>query len=166
MIRPDFSQRPAGAVFSPCGDFRPLLWRCWNQTLPTLGFCCLNPSKAGAEREDQSSRKFRGFAERLGFGSYITCNLYDYIATDPKFLKKVGYRTSEANDAAIRLVAKLAATFICAWGAEARGLARPAAVLQLLHEEGTKPMALALTADGIPRHPLYLPYTCQPIALP
>jgi hypothetical protein len=165
VIRPDFSAQPNGALFSACGQYRPLLWRCWDRSLPTLGFCCLNPSMAGADREDQSSRKFSGFATQLGFGSYITSNLYDFIATDPKFLKKQGYPTSEANDAAIRLVARLSAQVICAWGAEARGLARPAAVLQLLRAEGATPMALKLTDDGIPRHPLYLPYSCTPVPL-
>jgi hypothetical protein len=166
VIRPDFAKQPNGAHFSDCGQFRHLLWRCWDPSLPTLGYCCLNPSMAGADREDQSSRKFRGFASLLGYGSYITCNLYDFIATDPKFLKKLGYPTSEANGAAIKLVAKLSAQVICAWGAEARGLARPAAVLKLLRVEGVTPMALKLTDDGIPRHPLYLPYSCTPVPLP
>lgn len=160
MLRPDFSQRPAGAVFSPCGDFRPLLWRCWNQTLPTLGFCCLNPSTAGAEREDQSSRKFRGFAERLGFGGYLTSNMYDFIATDPKDLKAAGFPRSDKADFAIELTARLTHTFVCAWGAHARGLSRPAEVLRIVRAAGATPKALAFTADGIPRHPLMLPYTC------
>jgi hypothetical protein len=161
MIRPDFRE-PAGAVFSPCGRFRHLLWRCWDASLPTLGLCCLNPSKAAADREDQSSRKFRGFAERLGCGSYITSNLYDWIATDPKDLKAAGYPVSDQNDSAIGIVAHLAQVFVCAWGAEARGLSRPAEVMKLVRGAGARPMALALTADGIPRHPLMLPYSCTP----
>lgn len=56
-------------------------------------------------------------------------------------------------------------TMICAWGAEARGMSRPSEVLSLLRKLGVKPHALARTKDGIPRHPLYLPYTSVPTPL-
>lgn len=154
-------REPSGAVFSPCGRFRHLLWRCWDAALPTMGYCCLNPSTAGKDVEDQSSLKFRGFAERNGCGSYITSNLYDFKATDPKDLKAAGYPLSEQADHAIRVAAQLSRIFVVAWGANARGLSRPIEVLALLRSLGVKPFALALTADGIPRHPLMLPYSSE-----
>jgi hypothetical protein len=55
---------------------------------------------------------------------------------------------------------------VVAWGANVRGLERPANVLRILRDEGVTPQALALTDDGIPRHPLYLPGNIFPFPLP
>jgi hypothetical protein len=157
----DFSAQ-AGAVCSPCGDFRLALWRCWDSSLPLLGFGCLNPSTAGPELEDSTSRKFRGFAERLGFGGYATWNLYAFRATDPKDLKAAGYPVGDENDEYIEAISRAVAMTICGWGSNAARLTRPANVLSLLRRLGVRPYALRINSDGTPAHPLYLPYTLKP----
>ena len=148
----------SGALFSACGCFRWLLWRCWDSSLPTLGLCGLNPSTAGADSEDPSSRRFRGFASRLGFGSYITGNLYGWVATDPSDLKAAGYPVGDENDLHLEAIARGAAVFVCCWGRQACGLARPQEVRMLLCRLSVMPMALAINADGTPQHPLRLAY--------
>lgn len=159
-----------GSIFSACGKFRLSLTRLWNPGKPLLPFVLLNPSKAGRlrpdgrEAEDPTSRKAIGFAQRLGYGGMVLVNLYDYCATRPRELKAAGYPVSPANDAAIRASCEEGdGIVICGWGANARGLSRPAEVTRMLQAWGFRTMALRLLADGTPEHPLMLPYTCSPV---
>jgi hypothetical protein len=45
---------------------------------------------------------------------------------------------------------------ICAWGTHAVHLDRHQVILDLLRAAGIKPLALRLTKEGFPGHPLYL----------
>lgn len=155
------------AVFSDCGRFRHIIRVNWDAGRPNVAWCCANPSQAGKEVEgvvvsDQSATKMVGFSDRLGYGSYSLVNGFDFIATDPADLKRAGYPRSEEVDEWIARAIQESSdrVVICGWGAIYRGLARPAELLKLIRHHGGRPMALARTADGIPRHPLMLPYTC------
>jgi hypothetical protein len=53
------------------------------------------------------------------------------------------------------------AVFVAAWGAHGRLLGRDQAVLALLREARAAALCLGVTADGMPRHPLYLPRGAQ-----
>lgn len=149
-----------GAYFSLCGQYRYLLIREWDDR-PILGYCGLNPSLADATREDATSHKFRGFAERLGYGGYVTGNLYAFIATDPRKLREMGYPVGPDNDDHLARAFR-GLDVICAWGSNARGLSRPGVVLELLRRVEAKPLALKINKDRTPAHPLYLPYTLEP----
>ena len=150
------------AGFSECGRSRYGLSREWNDALPAVNFVMLNPSTADADTDDPTIRKCVGFAKRLGFGKLIVTNLFSFRATDPADLRRAGYPVDPRGNLAVTVAAFQADTVICAWGANARGLDRPAEVLKLIREAGAKPMALAYTHDGIPRHPLYLSYLYKP----
>jgi hypothetical protein len=145
------------AKISDCGKFRFALSRVWDTTLPKLGFVMLNPSTADADTDDATIRKCIGFAKRLGYGGFIVTNLYAFRATLPSDLKASGYAEGEGNDIWIRMMVKTVDTVICAWGVNARGHTRAQHVLNLIPE----PKALRLTYDGIPWHPLMLPYSCS-----
>jgi hypothetical protein len=149
------------AVVSECGQFRYILRRSWDISRPALGFIMLNPSTADADQDDPTIRKCVGFAERLGFGAIVVTNLFAHRATDPANLKRAGYPRGPENDEWIRKGMREASQVVCAWGSNARGLVRPAEVLLILSGHRVKRQALALTDDGIPRHPLMLPYTCS-----
>lgn len=153
------------AEFSPCGRFRGLLWEQWDPSLPMLAWCLCNPSVAGQRNEDGSLkddptwRKGRGFSERNGYGGQVFCNPWDYCATDFADLKRAGYPVSPENDASIlRACAMGDGTVVVAWGANGRGLSRPAEVLKLIRSHGYKTRSLGVLADGLPRHPLMLSY--------
>lgn len=149
------------AVVSDCGQFRYILRRLWNPSLPALGFVMLNPSTADADKDDPTIRKCIGFAERLGFGAIVVTNLFAYRATQPADLKKAGYPRGEECDWWIEKAVRESNFTVCAWGSNARGLNRPTEVLKIIQGVwGVAPRTLALTDDGIPRHPLMLPYTC------
>lgn len=160
------------AVFSSCGRFRSLLWDVWDEALPMLPWCLCNPSVAGQRdadgtmKDDPTWRKGRGFSERLGYGGMVFCNPWDFCATKFKDLRAAGYPVHPDND---RYILKACAMgdgkVVCAWGANARGLSRPVEVLRLIRSAGYKPMALRRLADGLPEHPLMLPYTCTLEAL-
>lgn len=153
-----------GATISQCGAFRYRLWRRWDEFGAPLIFVMLNPSTADAMQDDPTIRKCIGFAQRLGYGGIEVLNLYAYRATKPADLKRAGYLVGPANDAHIADVIQDHASerdnVICAWGANARGLSRPGDVLRLLRNLGVRARALQFTNDGIPAHPLMLPYAC------
>jgi hypothetical protein len=154
-----------GAIISACGKFRYWLTREWDEERDRLLFIMLNPSTADAEEDDPTIRKCVGFAQRLGYGRLLVVNLYAYRATDPKALKIAGYPVGPENDTHIKIALNAANGVVCAWGVNARGLSRPAEVLSIIREHQATPMALRLTDDGIPWHPLMLPYTCTPVPL-
>jgi len=153
------------AVFSECGRFRYLLWEVWDASKPMLSWCLFNPSRAGAQKigggieTDPTWLKGRGFSTRLGYGGQVFSNPYAYAATDSKELKAKGYPVGPDNDRYILEACRMGdGRVVCAWGALARGLARPREVLAMMRREGFRTMALGFTADGLPRHPLMLGY--------
>ena len=160
------------ARLSLCGKFRYFLSRTWDDERAPLLFVMLNPSTADAEQDDPTIRKCIGFSQRLGYGGIEVMNLYAYRATKPADLKAAHYPVGEHNDEFILgrsvRVRDLwrEKTVICGWGANARGLSRPGEVLRKLREHGMTPMGLSFTADGIPCHPLMLPYSCAPLEIP
>lgn len=148
------------AVISDCGQFRYILRRSWDISRPALGFVMLNPSTADASEDDPTIRKCIGFAERMGYGAIVVTNLYAFRSTDPRDLKRAGYLRGPECDEWLLRAAREASLTICAWGAHARDLSRPIDVINMLSGEGIRLRALAYTEDGIPRHPLMLPYAC------
>lgn len=153
------------AFLSACGLFRYRLSRVWDDALPLLVFVMLNPSTADALIDDHTVRKCIGFAKRLGYGGILIVNLFAYRATDPADLRAAGWQVGPDNDGhIIDAVTGPGRAVVCAWGAEARGLARVVDVLDLVATwADSPPLALKLTADGVPRHPLMLPYACSPL---
>jgi hypothetical protein len=154
------------AVISGCGAFRYVLTRNWtDDDTSVLLFVMLNPSTADADIDDPTIRKCIGFSQRLGYGGIEVVNLYAYRATDPKALKAAGYQVGPDNNRYTMAAIRRAHNIVLAWGANARGMIRPDIVLRMVREAGVTPMALRRLADGVPEHPLMLPYSCtlQPL---
>lgn len=146
---------------------REWLSRCWDTALPSMLFVMLNPSTADDFTDDPTIRKCIGFATRYGCGSISVVNLWDYRATNPDALRDAGYPNSPRNDSVIRREAGRHPYAVCAWGSNARKHPqRVAEVVEILESQNCRPMALRLSDDGTPWHPLYLPYTSTLIDLP
>lgn len=150
-----------GAVFSECRRYRYLLRRglILAAALRPAIFCMLNPSKAGADDDDPSSRRVNGFARAWGCDSAVIVNAYGLVVTDPDELWKCNDPVGSFNDAILRQTARHAKRaqygIVCAWGMNAKS-ERVDRVVELFHSVGARLTCLAQCADGTPKHPLYL----------
>jgi hypothetical protein len=159
----------SGAILSADGAHRYRLWRSWGPG-HRLGFIMLNPSTADATEDDPTIRKCRGFAERLGYKGIDVVNLFSYRATKPADLKAAGWPDGGAENirhiAAVMYEASVRGEpVVCAWGAHARApqaRGRASIIMRSATVERVQLKALRMLADGIPEHPLMLPYECVP----
>lgn len=142
------------AVISECGQYRYLLTRAWDETLPNATFVMLNPSTADATVDDPTIRRCVGFARTWGCGSLAVVNLYAYRATDPNELDAAPDPVGPDNDSYLTAAACVSGSLLIgAWGAHARS----ERITQVLALPGMHRLtALAVTRGGQPRHPLYL----------
>jgi hypothetical protein len=163
------------ATFSPCRSFRYTLVRDLERPMFAARdgyvlFVMLNPSTADELADDPTIRRCLGFAERWGFSRVMIGNLFAWRSTDPKALRTVADPVGPENDAALARMAAGASRIVCAWGANVRKgplRERPDFVGKILRASvkgDTEIVALRLLDDGVPEHPLYLPYTVTPVA--
>ena len=160
----DFRHDPAcgfGAVFSPCGAYRYLLWRLPSPRANLLGMGMLNPSTANERADDPTIARCRRIAAQAGHANLLVWNLFAFRATAPSDLKRAAEPVGPNNDAAIAHALALSRRTIVAWGNHASHLGRDAQVLA--HCIAGMPVAaLGFTQLGQPRHPLYLAATVRP----
>lgn len=133
-------------------------------------FVMLNPSTADGEQDDPTIRRCVAFAKRLGFDRLEVVNLFAWRATSPKDMLSigpdrdpVGYRNKDAFQNAIL---HRCGMVVCAWGAHGGHLNQDETALGWIEENNVydRPVvALGLTKDGFPKHPLYLPSDAAPI---
>jgi hypothetical protein len=150
---------PSGeAVISDDGQYRYVLNRRWDGSLPVMAWVALNPSTADGETDDMSIGRMCGFARREGCGGICVLNAFALRATNPAVLRRHPDPVGPDNDAWLEgLAAAPDGPVVAAWGANAaQPWARPrrAQVLAIL---APVPLwCLGLTADGEPRHPCRL----------
>lgn len=153
----------SSAEISACGLYRYLLRRKWRDGKP-CAFIMLNPSTADAQQDDPTIRRCLGFARAWGCGELLVVNLFAYRATSPRDLYEasdpvgpdnMGY-VKQAVDYAARAYRDAPGLTVCAWGHHGTYLDQDRTVMGWLDQQGIVPMALAMTKDGQPRHPLYL----------
>jgi hypothetical protein len=155
-----FARSDRGADLSPCGIYRYRLWRELGDGTGTVLFVMLNPSTADGEQDDPTIRRCIGFARSWGFRRLEVANLFALRATDPEQLRLFkGDPIGPETDTWIASLAAVAKLTIAAWGAHAFARHRAAAIADLL----INPRCLGTTADGQPRHPLYIPADTTPV---
>lgn len=146
-----------GADFSPCGRYRTRLWRTWgDDAAPYALFIGMNPSVADAMTDDPTVRREIGFTQRWGLTSYVKTNVSAYRATDPKRLNGADIDCAANRDAILHAALDAEHT-VLAFGTlkgEMRRLAAEIVSVLMAHEVPLR--CLGTTADGSPRHPLYL----------
>lgn len=154
----------AGAIFSDCENYRYRLWRVWDATKPKLCFVMLNPSTATHEVLDPTVSRCKKRAEMLGYGGLEVVNIFALRSTDPKALYEVTDPVGPENLDAICDATNDCAIAICAWGTHGGFLGVGSTVKKLIHFFSPgKAHYLKLNSDGSPAHPLYLPYSLQPV---
>jgi hypothetical protein len=137
---------------APARRYRWRLERTWDPRGTTLAMVGLNPSTADARTDDPTVRRCIGFARRLGFGRLVLVNLYALRATRPADLFGADDPVGDDNDEHVRQACAAADAVLGCWGFNARW-DRVLAVRPLL---GPQVSCLGTTAQGHPRHPLYL----------
>jgi hypothetical protein len=144
-----------GAVFSRCTTWRYLLWRAASPHAKFVGVGMLNPSRADETQDDPTIRQCRARMRQAGFSGLIVWNLFAFRATLPADLKRAADPIGPDNDAAIALALELSSRTILAWGNHGVHHGRDRAVLMQCARADIA--VLGHTAQGQPRHPLYLP---------
>ena len=146
-----------GAIISDCGQYRYRLWRTWDASKPIVGFIMLNPSTADAEQDDPTIRRCIGFAKSWGYGGLEVGNVYAYRATDPRELLKVADPYGPVNLEHLFNIRDRCELLVAAWGARCD----PGDGREMIRSlRGMR--AFGFTANGSPKHPLYLPVTALP----
>ena len=150
-----------GATFSPCRKYRYRLWRTWAESGPVVNFVMLNPSTADETVNDPTVERCERRSREWNYSGLVVTNIFAFRATDPREMRAAVDPVGPENDEQILEAAHDAHLVICAWGTHGAHLGRGEQVRKRL--ASFRPLhALALTRDGQPRHPLYLPYTAKP----
>jgi hypothetical protein len=146
------------AVISACGNFRYLLTRQSGTGADVATFVMLNPSTADAELDDPTIRRCVAFSRLWGCGKLQVVNLFAFRATNPRDMMNAEDPIGPENAAYVKqAVEGVGGPVVCAWGVHGGHPGQDLAMLRWLREAGVMPMALAVTKDGHPRHPLYVP---------
>lgn len=145
------------AVLSVDGVYRYELIREWKQFGKRMVFIMLNPSTADASVDDPTIRRCMGYARREGCGGIKVYNLFALRATDPKELAKSADPNGESNyyhvSTALEIAEEWRDIVVAAWGAYPK--ARRSGVYKLIANHPNV-RCLGTTANGSPRHPLYV----------
>lgn len=157
------------AEFSADGRYRYFLQRSWNQNLPVWLFIGANPSKAGQPDgrggllSDATISGQVNRARALGYGTVWAVNARAWISTDPKLVPTDPEAIGPENDAWVERAVSLCDLVVCAWGH--LGADRGPRILEIVRAARMVPHALALTADGTPRHPRGMPSSARPFPM-
>ena len=141
------------AEISECGRYRYFLERAWSTSSDRMLVIGLNPSTADSTVDDATIRRCVGFAKGMGYAGLFMANLFALRSTDPKALPKHPDPIGPQNDEWIAKLYDRATIAVAAWGnwgnLQQRGdeIRRRYPGLQ----------CFGVTAQGEPKHPLYLP---------
>lgn len=160
----------ADAAISPCGRYRTRLRRVWAEDEPSCVFIGLNPSTADGTTDDPTIRRCVAFARRWDYGSLVMVNLYGYRSPEPAALWPRWPMSALdptggdpiGPDALLWSSCREAGIVIAAWGTFPKAALRAQVVMDVLHQDGVPLHVLGLTADGSPRHPLYIRADVRP----
>lgn len=151
-----FAKRTDGQHnFYRYGLYREVEWTLYQDWVLWIG---LNPSTAGANDDDMTIAKMKGFTRRWECGAFAVVNLFAMVATDPDRMAATTDRLGPYNDA---WISELAATgpskIVACWGGmgglDGRDLAISSEIPNLL--------CLGKTQKGFPRHPSRIAYDTE-----
>lgn len=125
-------------------------------------FVMLNPSTADGAVDDPTIRRCVDFAKRHQFDRLEVVNLFAHRATDPAQLLALNHGDDPVglrNQGNVERALDRAGLIICAWGAHGGHLGQDETMLGWIEDANWQDapiVALGLTKEGHPRHPLYL----------
>lgn len=146
--------------FSANLRYRYWLERTWDENLPRIAWCMLNPSTADETQNDPTIERVMRRSKRIGYGGIVVVNLFAIRSTDPHGIRKFDSvsepKLPKRNDFFILNAARSCRIFVAAWGTLGEYGNRAAEVVKLL--DGHELWCLGKTKSGHPRHPLYVAY--------
>jgi hypothetical protein len=145
-----------GAIFSTCETYRYVLWRIWDLALPIWLFGMLNPSNATHDEPDNTVDKQIERARRKNAGGIVVVNSGAVREQDRHKAIKHSDPIGPDNIYWIREAIPLAQVHILAHGADAVKFGGDLIFREAFREIPT--VALKVTKNGWPAHPLYLKY--------
>ena len=154
------------AVFSDDRRYRYHLRRHFGGSEEGVLFIMLNPSVADENKDDNTLRRCRDFAEQWGYGHMNIANLFAVISTDPAALYKVDDPVGAETDSYIRSLLADAGMVVTAWGSHGDRFPNRVKAVREMVAEYTVPYHLGLTKGGQPRHPLTLRRDAEPTPFP
>jgi hypothetical protein len=146
---------PERYLYSTDMAYRYGFGRWWgDQDLATTDvWVLLNPATGDTEqRRRPTLEKCIARSRAAGRSGLVIVNLFAHRHTDPKALRHAADPVGPANDDALRVLTTAAPRTVAAWGKGGSLHGRSRAVAPLLDQ----PLCLGTTADGEPRHPLYV----------
>lgn len=132
-------------------------------------FIMLNPSTADGDKDDPTIRRCVSFAKAWGYDRMEVVNLFAFRATNPEQLLALDHGDEPWGADNHRQIDRLldgdvcsdVGMIVCAWGCHGGHLGQDEIVMGWIQEHwriaDIPVMALRLTKDGQPCHPLYLP---------
>lgn len=144
----------SGAEFSPCLDYRYLLWRRWTQDehADQVMFIGLNPSTADETEDDPTIRRCIGFAKSWDYSGLLMMNAFAFRATNPKVMMAADAPVGPGNDEALSYQRTQVGMIVAAWGNHC-SKERQLEVLRVLNQPV---FCLGRNLSGAPKHPLYV----------
>jgi len=156
----------SSVVFGGDGDcYRYRLVRTWDGSQPHALWVMMNPSYADHQVNDRIVAKFERSARAWGYGGIYVGNTFAYRATDKKRLRSIPDRIGPDNDKHLLAMAGKTAIVIFAYGQPGHRTLTPRgfAVAQFLKSKGILPHVIELSKSGIPKHPLFLLESLEPV---
>jgi hypothetical protein len=146
----------AWCVISHCEQFRYLLGRRWDQSLPMMGVDMFNPSTATHEKGDRTVDKCILIAKQEGFGGILVRNMGAYRSTDPDALLVCADPVGPLNLDVLAM--ELTPVRVAAWGRIPNKIAvRLHVPMWRAITRCTHVFAWTERSPHVGRHPLYLP---------
>jgi hypothetical protein len=143
------------ALFSDDGRYRRFLVRAWDPAKPRLCCCLLNPSVAGADKDDHTVENVVRIAVQNGAGAIEVVNPFELVSTDPKALATDPDPVGPTTDADILEAAARAQRVVAGWGCGGDLFGRGSQVLALLARRHDVE-CFGTTRGGSPAHPCRL----------
>lgn len=143
----------AKAQFSRDRTRRFSLIRRWDVG-PTILAVGLNPSIASATQDDPTLRRLMRLLDANGFGAVIVVNLWSQVAVQPSRVIQAEGRWSVSDWRRFRRFMSQTDARLWMWGVH--GGRHPDC--QALIASDPQALCFGVTAQGMPKHPLYLPH--------
>ena len=129
------------------------LSRIWDSKKPKVLYIMLNPSYADDELDDPTIRRLIFFSKKFKFGGFYVTNLFTQITPYPKLLN-IESTIHKNNLKVIKNFTLKSKAIVYAWG---NLINEPEEFLSIID----KPLCFKKNLNGTPRHPLYLPSSCE-----